>query len=41
MRKQDKKLESRPAKNGTKKLVGSNCAKIQEKESSDKDERNL
>jgi hypothetical protein len=34
MRKQDEKSDSCAAKNGTKKLVGSVCAKILEKESS-------
>jgi hypothetical protein len=41
MRKWDKKLGFRAAKKGAKKLVSSNCVKIQEKESSNKDEKNL
>jgi hypothetical protein len=35
MKKRDEKLDSRAAKKGAKKLVGTNCTKILEKESSD------
>jgi hypothetical protein len=41
MRKWDEKLDSRAAKKGAKKLVSSNYAKILDKESSNKDLRNL
>jgi hypothetical protein len=37
MRKRDEKLDSCAAKKGAKKLVNSDCAKILDKESSDKD----
>jgi hypothetical protein len=37
IKKRDEKLDFRPAKKGAKKLVSSNCAKILEKESSNKD----
>jgi hypothetical protein len=41
IKKQDKKSESHATKKGVRKLVSSNVAKILEKESSDKNKRNL
>ncbi len=41
MRKQDEKLDSYTAEKDAKKLVSSNHAKILDKESSNKDKRNL